>query len=180
MPQETKVLAYSAEFSSEEFDRISRGLVPQEMEDKWFIYLEGDVLHLHRSWTGVCIYRVEFAIEGDKPRVRRALVNRDPSQYKEPDDVYDSKLLHFLISNLLLGKQVEFPMRTGLPKESFKGVYQHHVSGTAFPEKPASQSQGGGSGARVVERAGAVAAAANEGAAAQRAPLSPGRITSNL
>ena len=112
MPQETKVLAYSAAFSSEEFGRISRGLVPQQMEDKWFIYLEGDVLHFHRSWTGVCIYRVEFAIEGEKPRVRRSFVNRDPSQYKETDDVYDSKLLHFLISNLLLGKQVQFPMRT--------------------------------------------------------------------
>lgn len=30
-------------------------------QDRWFIYLEGDVLNLHRSWTGTCTDQVEFA-----------------------------------------------------------------------------------------------------------------------
>lgn len=30
------------------------------MEDKWFWYMEGDTLYIHRSWTGFCIYIVEF------------------------------------------------------------------------------------------------------------------------
>jgi len=32
------------------------GLVPEEIEDKWFIYWEDDTLFFHRSWTGNCIY----------------------------------------------------------------------------------------------------------------------------
>jgi hypothetical protein len=62
-----------------------------------------------------------------------APVNRDQSQYGQSDDAYDLKLLHFLISNLLLGKRVEFPVPTGLPKETAKGVLQHQ---TGYPEKP--------------------------------------------
>jgi hypothetical protein len=112
MPQETSVLRYSAEFSSEEFERISRGLIPHDMEDRWFIYLEGKTLYLHRSWTGICIYQVEFTMHSGKHSVCRALVNRYQDQYGETDDAYDSKLLHYLISNLLLGKHVRFPTST--------------------------------------------------------------------
>jgi hypothetical protein len=137
MPAQTSVLAYQEEFSSEEFERISRGLIPEQMEDKWFIYLEGDILQLHRSWTGFCIYQVEFAIEGERRAVRRALVNRDHRQYRGTDDVHDSRLLHFLISNLLLEKHVEFPLPPGLSDRAQRDLYQHHVSGTAYPEEPA-------------------------------------------
>jgi hypothetical protein len=135
MPAETGVLKYSAEFSPEEFGRIALGVRPQQMEDKWFIYVEGDVLYLHRSWTGTCIYQVEFVARDGNHAVSRALVNRNPSQYRETDDAYDAVLLDFLISNLLLGKRNAFPLRAGLPKETPKGAFQHHVTGTAFPEK---------------------------------------------
>jgi len=108
MPQETTVLDYRADFSFEEFDRISRGLIPQDMDDKWFVYLDGNTLHVHRG-SGICIYQVEFATGPGKHRVCCALVNRDQNQYLETDDAYDSKFLHCLISHFLLGKQVEWP-----------------------------------------------------------------------
>jgi hypothetical protein len=135
MPQETAILGYTGEFSSEEFDRISRGLIPYAMEDKWFIYLDGNTLYMHRSWTGNCIYQVEFEAVAEKHIVRCALVNRDQTQYKSTDDVYDAALLHFLISNLLLGKQDEFPVPGAVSKRYAKGSFQHNVSGTAYPEK---------------------------------------------
>ena len=47
------------------------------MEDKWFWYMEGPTLWAHRSWTGHCIYRIDFG-EGDNHVVS---VNRDPAQY---------------------------------------------------------------------------------------------------
>ncbi|HEX3532389.1 MAG TPA: hypothetical protein VH988_35460 [Thermoanaerobaculia bacterium] len=136
MPQETVVLGYSEEFSSEEFEKISRGLITEEMEDKWFIYLDETTLHLHRSWTGICIYYVELEEIAGKYTVRRALVNRNQTQYQATDDAYDSQLLHFLISNLLLGRQVEFPVPEASSSEAPKGIFQHHISGTAYPEKP--------------------------------------------
>ena len=137
MPGETSVLDYREEFSSEEFETISRGLIPQDMDDKWLIYLEGNTLYLHRSWTGICIYQLVFVADSGKHTVCRALVNRDRNQYGETDGAYDSKALHFLINNLLLGKQVEFPMPAGLSEVIPRGAVQHQFSGTAYPEKPA-------------------------------------------
>ena len=140
MPAKVAVLEYAAEFSAEEFERISRGFIPEAMEDKWFIYLDADTLCLHRSWTGHCIYKVEFAREGGGHVVRHAIANRDPVEYTQRDNAYDARLLDFLIRNLLLGAGVPFPMPKGLPGDAPRGLYQHHVAGTGYPEKPVDTS----------------------------------------
>ena len=44
-------------FSPQDMDRIRRGVVPEAMEDKWFIYWKEGMLFFQRSWTGFCIYR---------------------------------------------------------------------------------------------------------------------------
>ena len=57
---------------------LRRGHIPRAMEDKWFWYMEGDTLYAHRSWTGICIYRVDFRPDGG----HTVTVNRDPGQYR--------------------------------------------------------------------------------------------------
>ena len=52
-------------FSREEMDHIRQGMIPEVMEDKWFIYWKDDALFFPRSWTGFCIYVVRFAADGD-------------------------------------------------------------------------------------------------------------------
>ena len=52
-------------FSPQDMDRIRRGVVPEAMEDKWFIYWKEGMLFFQRSWTGFCIYVVHFAADGD-------------------------------------------------------------------------------------------------------------------
>ena len=46
--------------SEEEFEHIKRGIVPEEMEEKWFIYFEDDKLYFHRSWSGSLIFIATF------------------------------------------------------------------------------------------------------------------------
>ena len=72
---------------------IRRGVIPEMMEDKWFIFLEEDVLYFHRSWTGFCIYQVRMKKEGAEYRVVEALVNRNPSEFSTTDDKYIVDLL---------------------------------------------------------------------------------------
>lgn len=68
MPPRHVVLAYDAmptiRYSAEEFDRIRWGVVPQALEEKWFIHADGDRLFFHRSWTGYCIYVADFERRG--------------------------------------------------------------------------------------------------------------------
>jgi hypothetical protein len=109
MPEQRAVLNFNAEFSKEEFQKISAGVIPEEMEDKWFIYLDENTLNFHRSWTGFCVFQVEFERANEKYRVTRALVNRNPREYRRTDESYDAALVQFLIAHLLLNKNVDFP-----------------------------------------------------------------------
>lgn len=78
MPEQHDVFVLKRKFTSEQMDALRKGNIPQQMEDKWFWFMEGDTLFAHRSWTGICIYQVEF--RPDDHHI--VTVNRDPEQYK--------------------------------------------------------------------------------------------------
>ena len=109
LPSKKTTIHLDRTFSSQEMEHISRGLVPEQMEDKWFIYWQDDTLFFHRSWTGFCIYVVHFIPEGDRYRMVEADVNQDPAQYKEPNDERDIRMISYLVEVLLLHRVVPFP-----------------------------------------------------------------------
>ena len=77
MPPKHDTFVLHRSFNSNQMKTLRRGNIPQEMEDKWFWFMEGDTLFAHRSWTGFCIYRIDF-----KPDDNHIVtVNRDPEQY---------------------------------------------------------------------------------------------------
>ena len=90
--------------------QIKQGLIPQEMEDKWFIYYSNSCLHIHRSWTGFTVYIIRFNEQDDGGAVAVDFrANRDPDQYKETKDERDKEMLTFVIDSFLLGRFVPFP-----------------------------------------------------------------------
>ena len=127
------LLDYDERFTHEQYERISRGLIPREMEDKWFIFMEDDVLYFHRSWTGVCVYQVELAEEAGVHVTLTVKVSRNRNQYRCTDDRYDAELLRFLIHGLLVGEEVEFPVPGNLPKNTPVAIYRHHIVGCGHP-----------------------------------------------
>jgi hypothetical protein len=101
MPATVAALPFARSFAAEELALLRRGLVPEAMEDKWFVVWHDDALWLHRSWTGLCVYRLRFAPDaGGRVRVVEALVNRDPQQYC-PTDAHDLATLPWLLDSLL-------------------------------------------------------------------------------
>lgn len=73
--------------------RIRKGFLPDVMEQKWFAWFDGVVLHLHRSWTGFCIYQITFEAHHDQLKAVSALANRDPRQHMQTDDREDGQAL---------------------------------------------------------------------------------------
>jgi hypothetical protein len=134
LPDTKALISLDRKFTKEEFEKISFGLIPLGMDEKWFIFLENNILYFHRSWTGSCIYQVQFVLRDDFYIASEIWVNRDPNQYKETKKQYDEKLLLFLIENLLLGNNTPFPIPNDIPKDYPKGAFQHSVSGTGYPE----------------------------------------------
>ncbi len=129
LPEQRAELPYARSFTAAEYERLRRGLVPQQMEDKWFAFYEAPWLFLHRSWTGLCIYGVELREEGDGAVVVGAWANRAPDEYRETEADHDAKILAFLIDRLLLGLPATFPIREGFPATKAE-LLVHHVVGT--------------------------------------------------
>jgi hypothetical protein len=86
-----------------------RGVIPQQMEDRWFIHAEDGRLLFRRSWTGHLIYDLEIAWRGERLYLGAASVNRAPSQYRETDVLADTRNLNALIDGLLCGRRGDEP-----------------------------------------------------------------------
>lgn len=93
MPKQRETFILERSFTDKQMDALSYGNIPQAMEDKWFWYMEGSTLYAHRSWTGYCIYMIEFR-EDDHHVVT---VNRDPQQYKSSGIEEDIESLNRLL-----------------------------------------------------------------------------------
>ena len=109
LPEQRATLQLDRVFSTDDMDRIRNGLIPEVMEDKWFIYWRAKALYFHRSWTGNCTYVVHFVSEGDEWRMVRAEVNRDYEQYQCKNDDYDVEMISYLIDALLLRRPAKYP-----------------------------------------------------------------------
>lgn len=128
-------IPYRRSFSRNEFAKVQEGLVPEDMDDKWFIYFD-DYLFLHRSWTGEPVYRVEFSEDGTGVSVAEALCAEEAGDTATVEQHAD--LLNFLIGNLLLGEAHDFPLPSKA-KTKIPGLLQHIISGTSFPEAGANK-----------------------------------------
>jgi hypothetical protein len=84
-PALREALGFEALFSGQDAAKLLDGLIPQEMEDKWFIYHADDWLRFHRSWTGTLVYWLRLDRTPIGFRVAESWVNRDPEQYMETD-----------------------------------------------------------------------------------------------
>lgn len=96
-PAAFKQIVVERSYSQEEFCQITAGLIPEEMDDKWFIFYDAPWLYLHRSWTGFCIFKVCFEPEGERIKVCDVYVNRESTQYKGVDDRQDVSMLEILL-----------------------------------------------------------------------------------
>jgi hypothetical protein len=129
LPVQCSPLSLQRKFTEPEYERLCDGLIPDRMEHKWFIFLEADILYVHRSWTGYCIYQLSLIREDSTYVISRALVNREPSQYTWVDDRYDEKLLMFLIDQLLGGRS-PLPIAATVPAGIATDLHLQHVVGT--------------------------------------------------
>ena len=93
MPEKNEIFTLNRTFDEKQLEVLRRGNIPKEMEDKWFWYMEEDRLYAHRSWTGYCIYIIEFSVDNN----HKVTVNRDPEQYKCTSIDEDAQNLNTLL-----------------------------------------------------------------------------------
>lgn len=94
MPEKTAQFTIEHKFSEVAINCLKKGHLPEEMEDRWFYYYEDGKEYFHRSWTGSCIFIVEFDFKTNKHIVT---VNRDENQYNNTDIAEDIELVKNLL-----------------------------------------------------------------------------------
>ena len=87
---------------------IREGYIPEIMDEKWFIFMEGDRLFAHRSWTGLGVYEATFAPVDGGCVIESAVVTGTRSEYKRSSDQDESQILEVLIAGHLLGQSLGF------------------------------------------------------------------------
>lgn len=128
----TEPIPYQARYTEAEFGKLKIGLIPKQMEDKWFIYFDDPYLAFHRSWTGQPVYRIKLETMGEKALAAEAVCAEDILAKSDP--AYQAKLLDFIVSNLLLGQGKPFPVPAGVTQQP-PGLYQHAMVGKGYPER---------------------------------------------
>ena len=130
LPRARVTVPLGRQFTPSEMRKIRRGLIPEQMEDKWFVYWHDNTLFFHRSWTGLCVYAVRFAKEGAGWTMVEAEVNRDPEQCREASTRLDAGLVSWLIDVLLLGQEAEYP--SDGPVDGLQAVKMWSFAGRAM------------------------------------------------
>lgn len=102
MPRNSKThLRVAIELSEEDFETLAWGHIPQEMEDHWFMYFDGESFNFYRSWTGYFIFKAHVERTDDGFLIQDVTVNREKDQYAETCDRRDELLVEILVSQAL-------------------------------------------------------------------------------
>lgn len=105
-------ISMNLQLSETHMVRIRHGLLPEQMEDKWFAYFENGCINFHRSWTGAKIYEAKIQKSDAHYIVSEFAVERDVKLYTNTDDGSDAESLFFLIGRGLLGLNVDVPKKS--------------------------------------------------------------------
>ncbi len=100
MPEQKIELKVERQVSNDEMQQLKMGFIPDDMNQRWFVYYEDNRLYFHRSWTGYCIYIIEFEPKGEEFSISRLLVNRDKTQYSNERNEIDEEIILDLLNYL--------------------------------------------------------------------------------
>ena len=103
MPDEQSEFAINLPITDDEFETLAWGHIPQAMEDHWFMYFDGEALCFHRSYSGLCIFRVHVkrADDGEGYVLYQVTANRAKDQVGGGNDERDAVLVAILIGQAL-------------------------------------------------------------------------------
>jgi hypothetical protein len=73
------------------------GLYPEQMEDKWFAFMEHRRLRVHRSWTGHPTYEFAFDLRHEGFTVSRLQVVDDPDVYERGPDRHEALMADWFL-----------------------------------------------------------------------------------
>lgn len=84
-----KRLETELRFTEQDFLKLKCGIIPRDMDERWFIFFEDGFLYMHRSWTGFGIYKARIIEEAGVYWIREFWAERNQERFRNEDDEYD-------------------------------------------------------------------------------------------
>jgi len=103
MPSLRAKIPFDRRFTEAEFERVRHEIMPQTMEERWFVVFEDPWLHIGRSWTGYTIFDVRIVKDGDRYKIAEVWANREANQYGETNLRKEAETLRMVIDHVILG-----------------------------------------------------------------------------
>lgn len=100
-PEKYETNRLDLEISTSELKTFEDGIFAGSMDEKWNIFVLGDIVYFARSWTNFCIYKVFVKRQAETVILSDFQVSRDDNQYKSKDIDYDTVLLKKLLQMFL-------------------------------------------------------------------------------
>lgn len=97
-----KQIDISLNFNQEQFEKIKRGFIPHQMEEKWFIFYENEWLYFHRSWTGIGMYKAQIKKLNSEYLINEFFVQSSSDKYVAGTDEHERQQVTELIDIYLL------------------------------------------------------------------------------
>lgn len=92
MPTSYEDMKIELHFNASHMRNLRRGFIPVDQDQKWFLYFEDNILHMHRSWSGTKMYEVLFDANGEGGVARRVRINLGPEYGGTLDDAWETLL----------------------------------------------------------------------------------------
>ena len=97
-----KTIKVNKTYTNEEFKKIKQGFKPKQMEDRWTIYLEDNILHFHRSWTKNWYMGAEFIKQENNYKLTNIItLTSERDKHKTKFDKTTIETLTTLINNII-------------------------------------------------------------------------------
>lgn len=91
-------------WTGEQWQRIQSGYTARDMDEKWNVFAEGQVVHFLRSWTGHTIFEATFSETPDGHRITTAVVETEQKRHRRTSPEHDRILLELVITAIVLGE----------------------------------------------------------------------------
>lgn len=91
LPAARALIPLDLRFEGWQAENLKLGFIPRDMEQKWFVCYQDACLFEYRSWTGICVSKVHFLVDGAALHAVWAEANRYPAQVSSRDDAEDAR-----------------------------------------------------------------------------------------
>jgi len=91
-------------FAGAQWRRIRLGYRARDMDERWNVFVEDQVVFAHRSCTGHGIYAASLSPVDAGWCIGAAVVESDPTRYRGTSADYDRVMLELILASIVLGE----------------------------------------------------------------------------